>query len=316
MRIRVSVGSLAKLNLLDTNTKSLPQTLYLLQYSEDGCLAYCKFCAQSRGVNVSKKFLSRVTWYPIELNELVEALIRRGIVFQRVCIQTVLKRGFIEEIYEIINALNRVRGYTGLSVALTPVNTVVLERLADLGVDTIGVGLDASSPRIFESLGKPYGWTRYMSFIDEVLNVFKKATIHVIIGLGETIDEYTYVIKELIGKGCSIALFPYVNPLSKKPNVEVWFYRLIQIVTYMLEKGLSYPKDLEGLIEDMVFNTDKYIDTFLTRGCSGCNRPFYTENPRGPFYNLYSYTHYVEYKERLLSELTVVKKLVEKQLFH
>ncbi|MFX1452564.1 MAG: radical SAM protein, partial [Promethearchaeota archaeon] len=34
-------------------------------------------------------------------------------------------------------------------------------------------------------------------------------------------------------------------------------------------------------LQNIVYNTD----TFLTSGCPGCNRPYYTSKPSGPTYN-------------------------------
>lgn len=314
MRIRVSIGSLAKLGLLNVNSKYLPNTLYMLQYSDYGCLAGCKYCTQSRFVLVSKKFLSRITWYPVEIDDLIKAMDKHGGVFKRICIQTILKKGFVEELYSIIKCLKTIHESPYLSVALTPVETSVLNRLADLDVDRIGIGLDASTPEIFGSLGKPYGWLKYFEFIDNVISIWRKATVHIIIGLGETINEYFYLAKTLVDKGCSIALFPYVDPLTMKSSVEPWFYRLIQLVTYMVENDAGDLRDLHGLVEDAVSNPDKYINVFLTKGCPGCDRPYYTENPRGPFYNLYSLEHYMEYRERLYHELIMAKDMVEKRV--
>ena len=38
-----------------------------------------------------------------------------------------------------------------------------------------------------------------------------------------------------------------------------------------------YKKELKNIIDD--------TDAFLTSGCPGCNRPYYTSRPSGPIYN-------------------------------
>ncbi|MEM4691068.1 MAG: radical SAM protein [Desulfurococcaceae archaeon] len=310
MKIRVSIGSLAKLGLIEIESKYLPSTLYILQYSEYGCSASCKYCTQSRFTNIPKKFLSRITWYPIEIDDLIKALNKHQNVFKRICIQTILKRGFIEELIEIIESIRNNNIQLGLSIALTPVDTSILNKLAELEVEFVGVGLDASSPRIFKSLGKPYDWLSYMKFIDNVTSIWGRATIHIIVGLGESIEEYFSTARTIIDKGCTLALFPHVDPLTMKPSVEPWYYRLIQLITYMVERGYCDLRDLYGLVEEASLNPDKYIDVFLTRGCPGCDRPYYTENPRGPFYNIYSHNHYAEYRNRLILELSTAKKML------
>lgn len=314
MKIRASIGSLAKLDLINLSSKFLPGTMYLLQYSEDGCLAGCTYCTQSRFSSVSKKFLSRITWYPVELEEIATVLSRQKTAFRRICVQTIIKKGFVEELYEIVRIMTNTLPESEISVTLTPVETSVLHKLADLGVDTVGVGLDASSPRIFNYVRKPYDWARYMSFIDSVLDVYGKATVHLIIGLGESLNELESTVRMLADKGCRVALFPFVEPSSMKPAVEIWYYRLAQILTYMVERGMSNSTEIQGFLEELIENIDKYANVFLTRGCPGCDRPYYTESPRGPFYNLYSTTHFSEYREKLLSELAYTKKMIERAL--
>ncbi|MFX1288555.1 MAG: radical SAM protein, partial [Promethearchaeota archaeon] len=72
-------------------------------------------------------------------------------------------------------------------------------------------------------------------------------------------------------------------------------FRKIQLGRYILINGLKNLKDFTfNRFGDIVkFNLNKRdlwniistTDAFLTSGCSGCNRPYYTSRPSGPTYN-------------------------------
>lgn len=312
--IKVSIGSLVNLGLLDLNVKYRPRTLYLLQYSPNGCLAKCSFCAQSSSSGLDKKFLSRTSWYPYNILDLTDRLRERKGLFVRICIQSIIKDGFEDELVGLVYTLRSFGVETNISVCLTPVEVGVLNALRDLDVDYVGVGLDTFTEKLFVEMKKPHGWGKYMDFIANCKNVFgsKNVVVHLIVGLGEKPGEAVETISRFVKEGLSIALFPYVNPRSLRPEVPIEYYRFLQIYTHVVERGGECGFDeilrfLDKIIED----PDEYYSIFLTKGCPGCDRPYYTESPRGPFYNLYGYRHYAEYKGFLTKELALTKQFIE-----
>ncbi len=320
--VRASIASLAALGLHDLEIKFPMHTLYLLQYSREGCLAGCLFCSQSRMCPIDKKFLSRITWPTIQLNRFIEALKDRERDVRRICIQSILKRGFIQEIIDIVDHIRSQGIDKPISVAVTPVSRKYLYCLRDLGVDYIGIGLDTSSPQLFRVMGKPYSWRVYMDFIRDAVSVFgeKHVYVHLIVGLGEKPKEIIDTIYKLIGMGASIALFAY-TPLRglrlKLERPSIGYYRSIQILLYYLNMGYR-PSDIvyidngrilvkRDIIDAIINEVDRYLKVFLTTGCPYCNRPYYNESPRGPFYNYYSIDHVLRYIDELRNELLMIR---------
>lgn len=306
--VRVSIGSLYLLNKTDLRLGYEPSTLYMLQYSPDGCLAGCRYCSQSRFVEVSKKYLSRITWYPVKLGEIVDDIDK---VFERICLQTIVKKMFIQEALTITGFLREHGVSKPVSVASTPVHPIYLEKLWGLGVDYLGVGLDTASSTLFNKYGKPYSWDTYMWFIDNALKIFGEGRVvaHLIVGLGEEPHELYGLMMKLLEKGVDVALFPYLDIHGFKPSVNLSRYREAQIVRYFLSRGYGLKELINGdgldrdILEMIIDHVDEYREIFYTSGCPYCNRPYYTENPRGPFYNIYGEEHYMDYREKLVEEL-------------
>ncbi|MEM1675649.1 MAG: radical SAM protein [Desulfurococcaceae archaeon] len=308
--IRLSIGSLSLLKLTNVIQKYSSRTIYILQYSDEGCLAKCKYCFQSKSSTRSKHYLSRISWYPVNLSIVIDKLLEYPDLYDRICIQTILKKDFITELRDILKNMRKNGIDKPVSIALTPVHKSILTDLSSLGVDYLGVGLDASTPVLFNNLSKPYNWRVYWRFIREALSVFgdRHVYVHLIIGLGESYIDLLSNIYELINNGVDVALFPYVDDYFRV-SVDPIYYRFIQITRFLLLKGYSLQEILRNfklrreILIDVMENIDKYFEAFLTTGCPGCNRPYYTENPRGPFYNLYSRDHFREYRDKLVSEL-------------
>lgn len=290
MLVRASLGTLAVLGLERARLAARPTTAYLLQYSPGGCTARCMFCSQSAAARTPRRLLGRVTWPVVELERLLRAW-RRGL-FARVCIQTVLRPGFACEAAELLERLRRVDPDTPASVTTTPVETWVLREWRRLGVDTLGVGLDAASPRVFRDAGKPYTWGAYIDFIRRAVGVYGRGRVyaHLVAGLGETPREMLEAMKTLYDMGARVALFNYTRlPGSPRafPGVDTATYRVYQVARLLLEHGLD-PLDYIDPGPPPRFTRKPPVDPrrgLLTSGCPGCNRPFYNEPPRGPIYN-------------------------------
>jgi biotin synthase len=304
MLVRASAGTLARLGLIEFKTLEEPSTAYLLQYSEKGCNARCGFCLQSRSSRREpREWLGRVSWPAVGLGELKNSWRR---VFKRICFQTVLKPGFHSEALKILGEIREVDPETPSSLAITPVPEHVLEASRRLGVDAVGVGLDASTPGLFEKWGKPYSWSVYWRFIEKAVRAYGAGNVyvHLIAGLGESLREIVETMLRAHGAGCRIALFAYVDPRgSSKAGLK--HYRLAQLARFLIENGLN-PEQYIDLDKEWVkrdIPLSNLLEAFYTSGCPGCNRPFYNESPRGPLYNIPSARAMASYLERLKEEL-------------
>ncbi len=258
-----------------------PETLYTLQYSSGGCAAHCTFCAQALG----GERLGRIPWPRIRLGELLGY--QPAGLFERACLQTVLKPGYWGEALTLLGAL----GGAGLrlSLAVTPVPRRRLAEAREAGVDHLGVGLDAFSRRVFARAGKPYTWEAYMGFIRGAAAVYGPGNVyvHLIAGLGETPGEVLSLLDTLHELGVKAALFPLVA--RERPwgtLVGKTYYRRVQLAVWLLNRGLR-PRDYLGpglQPRPGLGEMPGLEEAFLTQGCPGCNRPFYTERP-GDIYN-------------------------------
>ncbi|ABM80369.1 radical SAM protein [Hyperthermus butylicus] len=307
--VRASIGTLAALGLAGIRVAAKPTTAYLLQYSPYGCLAGCKFCTQSLRSPASKDMLSRVKWPVVRLTELLAAWRKAGRPFTRICIQTVVKPWFGCEAARILEAIRTIDQETPASIASTPVSTRLLLYWKSLGVDYLGVGLDAVTPTVFRRAGKPFTWTSYMDFIERGIAVYGRGHVyvHLIVGLGEKPTEIIRLMEKLYAMGARVALFNYTAVTSwKTSSVRIEDYRLLQLAREILEEGLDpwdYIEERNGSLVLRECPPVNLVKAVLTSGCPGCNRPFYNESPRGPIYNYPSPALAVRDREALKHQL-------------
>ena len=292
-KVRVSLGSLAVLGLADLRQQVPPSTLYLLQYSDSGCMAGCGFCSQSRRAPPGlRENLSRIRWPVRELGEIIDAL-RRGASFSRICLQSILKAGFLDELICMTRVLSSATRIP-VSVASTPVGRAALRVLRDAGAERLGVGLDIATPRLIRVIGKPYPWSVYIDFIKWGVEIFGAGMVHVhlVAGLGEEPREMLEAMKLIYRLGARVALFRYtpLPGLPRYPGVGLRLYRFYQVARMLLEKGYE-PLDYAVLepqprfTRSLPLRWEEIAASLLTSGCPGCNRPFYNERVRGPIYN-------------------------------
>ena len=306
MRIRASIGTLSVLGLSRIKMSAVPTTAYFLQYSEEGCLGECAYCTQSHVNLFRKDYLSRVIWPKCELERVVVALSKNS-TFKRICLQTVIRRGFLSEVINFTRVLRELGVRLPLSIAVTPLPKGMLETLKSLGVNRVGIGLDVVTPELFVKVRKPYSWSVYWSFIDKTLEVFGKTTVHLIFGLGEKVIDFISTMASLVSRGADVALFPYTPVrnlrVSKRPELKV--YRVIQAIRYLLTEGYNLDDivKLSGhklLVKDVIY--DVPLEAFLTSGCPNCNRPFYTESPLR-IYNYPSFNLLIRDKFKVYEQL-------------
>lgn len=307
-KIRVSIGSASVLGLYNSiRFKDPPTTCYIMTYKQGHCIANCSFCPQARESEASTENLSRVNWPEYSFKDFLMKLsyLVLNKRFKRVCIQTLNYSENSHDLIEIITEIKRITDIP-ISVAIPPISKEVLRELKQVGVDRIGIALDASTPEIFNNVkGKqangPYSWETHFAAIEDALEIFSdgKVTTHLIVGLGETSKEILELIQKLNDLQICVGLFAF-TPIkgTKLENLEspkLLNFRKIQLGRYLI---INYNKNLKDFTFNSKGNIIRYninrnelwdiIDTsdvLLTSGCPGCNRPYYTSRPSGPIYN-------------------------------
>jgi len=307
-KIRVSIGSASVLGLYDSiRFKDPPTTCYIMTYKQGHCDANCGFCPQARESEGSTEKLSRVNWPEFSFKEFLTRLsyLVPNKRFQRICIQTLNYSENFHDLIEIITEIKRITDIP-ISVATPPILKEKMRELKQIGVDRIGIALDASTREIFNSVkGKnangPYSWETHFAAIEEALDVFTngQVTTHLIVGLGETSKEILELIQKLKDLKIRVSLFAFTpikgTKLENIESPELLYFRKIQLGRYLI---INQDKQLKDFTFNSKGNIIKYkinkkelwdiIDTsdvLLTSGCPGCNRPYYTSRPSGPIYN-------------------------------
>lgn len=308
--IRVSLGTLEVLGLAPRVSKYPVGVAYLLM-DADRCWGTCGYCPLSRVSRSPKGMLSRVFWPSRPTEEVLEALRRSPV--RRVCLQTVIKRGYFGEALALTEAFKEVG--KEVSVSIMPLQRSELERLADAGADYIGVGVDAASERVAREVGRPGPWLSYWAFIADVAEVMGegRAIAHIIVGLGETFEELVAALLKVRELGGRTSLFAY-TPVKGTPLAGVRgpppisYYRLAQVTAYLIERGHGPEEFLIrdgrgwGIREEYV--TEEVVaEAVMTRGCPGCNRPFYNERPGQEPFNFPARSAVREYLRKLVEEV-------------
>jgi biotin synthase-related radical SAM superfamily protein len=306
-KIRVSVGTAGLLGLVRLHSDAEPTTAYLMTYTRGSCRANCAFCPQARESSSSRELLSRVVWPDFRLRAVIEGLRSRvgEERLRRVCIQALNYPSFAEDVCLIVTAILS-ETTVPISVSCPPMTKKEMERLKQVGVERIGLPLDCASPELFDGIKGsavkgPYRWESHFMALKDALEIFgaRKVSTHIIVGLGETEREAIEIIQEMHDMGVNPSLFAF-TPIKgtklqglKRPGIGQ--YRRLQLARHLIVHGVSTVSSmkfgLEGRITD--FGVDSSIkdhlisigDPFMTAGCPDCNRPFYTESPRGPVYN-------------------------------
>lgn len=306
-QIRVSVGSAIVLGLLEGKLDAEPTTAYLLTYKTGKCTANCGFCPQARNSRSKAELLSRVSWPPFSTKRVLEgiesAYTNRRI--RRVCIQALNYPDVFTHLVVLAKAIKQ-HAAIPVSVSCQPLNGENLRRLAETGVDRIGIALDAATEKLFSevkgsSAGGPYTWESQFRQLRKALEVFGKGKVstHLIVGLGETENDLISLIQRCVDMGVLPALFAFTpvrgTALERKPQPLIEAYRRVQLARYLIVHGRARSEDMR--FDDVGCLTDYGVEKatlkwivetgkpFLTSGCPDCNRPFYNEKPSGPIYN-------------------------------
>jgi len=306
-KIRVSLGSAIVLGLLRGKLDAIPTTAYLLTYRRGKCNANCGFCPQARGSRGRVDMLSRVSW-PIFPTMYVLDGIERAVKdcqIRRVCLQALNYPEVFRHLLALVKAIySRVK--VSVSISCQPLNRENMRRLAEVGVERIGIPLDAATEELFNKVkgrhvGGPYIWEEQFELLSEAVEIFGKGKVstHLIVGLGETEKEMVETIQRCVDMGVLPALFAFTpipgTALENNSQPSVPAYRRVQLARHLIFHGIVRNEDvsLDGKDRINDFGVDKeglmrIVQTgepFLTSGCPNCNRPYYNEKPSGPIYN-------------------------------
>ena len=284
----------------------------LLNY-EQGCLSDCAYCglARTRPGDYEDKSFIRVDWPLVETNTFVDRMAERQDTLTRLCISMVTHGHAYKDTVELTERI-RAKVATPLSILVAPptLNRDRIEHFKTIGVDMIGVGLDATTEELFRQhrTNVPAGglqWDKYWEVIEDSRDVFGpwKVNAHVLVGLGETDAE----IFELFFRLCEREIFPYLfsfNPepdsrLGLQPRAPLWRWRRIQLIKHLIEReGLRREQlhfDDGGTLVKLnapvnwVMHHVRDGEAFMTNGCPGpngepgCTRPYGSYRPSEPF---------------------------------
>lgn len=311
MRIGISSGSLDVLKRKNSKEDS-PTTLYLLTLNK--CYNSCAFCVQSKNVKKESFMLSRISWPPIDLEEL-EILLRRYNPFKRICIQVTNHKNWEDETTYLIDFFKSFNLPISISSPVEDITQVSL--LIQSGVDRVNISIDIANKEMFEKL-KEKTWSDKIKLIKTASEKYPgKITTHIIVGLGETEKEVLELIKTLSEWKVKVALFAFTplpgTPLENKPQPSYVKYRKIQLISFLLQNQLITFDLLEFRNDTLILNREIlekaypfFNEIFKTSGCPNCNRPYYNESPRIIPYN---------YPRNLTKdEINAIERLLENDL--
>ena len=287
----------------------------LLNY-DNGCLSDCGYCglARTRPGSYEEKSFIRVEWPLVETETLIDRMAEYSDKLTRLCISQVTHGRAHKDTVEITKRIReKVKAPLSILVAPPTLNRERLQEFKDIGVDMIGVGLDAVSKEVFvqHRTDVPNGslnWDNYWDIIMTSRELFGpwKVNVHTVVGLGETdkdmIDIFFHLYKNEI--------FPYLFSFNPEPDsrmgdwkkADIKRWRRIQLVKHLIEhhdlqesavsfdeKGNLTSLACEGpMLKGAVESLDNGIP-FMTDGCPGesgevgCTRPYGSYRPSEPY---------------------------------
>jgi biotin synthase len=315
-KIRLSIGTAIQLGLEKGEPYKNFTTAFFMTYYEEKCSANCVFCPQARDSSSSSNRLSRISWPEYRFEDIIKLFPHQN-GFSRACIQALNYFNVVDDVEEILKQL-RTKIIIPISICIHPISTSNMKKLKQAGATNIGIAMDACEPALFEKIkGKEretsYRWSSHINSLDDALKIFgeNNVTTHLIIGFGETEAQAAEFIFEMYEKSITVGLFAF-TPIpgtlyenNSPPDIRT--YRRIQILRYLVHKKLLSRNDIEFSEQgEIIFKTSikELKETlssgiaFQTSGCPGCNRPYYNESPRGPYYN---YPHPLSMEEVIQS---------------
>jgi len=284
----------------------------LLNY-EEGCLSDCGYCGLARtrpGTYEDKSFI-RVEWPLVQTDELVERMARHEETLTRLCISMVTHGHSFRDTCDITGRIAAaVRTPLSILVAPPTLNRARLERFKALGVDMIGIGLDAVTEQLFRSLRTdvPAGglrWEKYWEVVDDARDIFGpwKVNVHTLVGLGETDRDLIEIFERLAQRQIFSYLFCF-NPepdsrLGGRAKAPIRRWRRLQLAKHLIESEGFGPErfafDDDGNLAELRAPRPEVEAAvaggvaFMTNGCPGekgepgCTRPYGSYRPSEPF---------------------------------
>lgn len=290
--LRASGGTLCALGLKKTAGPVLPTTAYLMLGTK--CRRNCLFCAQRRDAPPSV-MLSRVDFPPVEWEAVLEGLRRSSL--ERICFQLVCQEGVLRETEKGLALLRQHGVRLPVCVSYLFRREERVRRLLALGAERVSLPLDAA-PSVFAGVKGEEPFAPYRFVLQMARRYPGRIGTHLIFGLGESEEEFLGVYQKMVDGGVTVGLFAFTplknTPLADRDPPPLGRYRVVQALTYLMEKGRLGLHDVvfaggrvRGLKKDRPEVLALLEDgaAFRTRGCPGCNRPYFNESPRGPLYN-------------------------------
>lgn len=292
-RIRASYGSAVELGLVKGKLAARPSTAYLL-LGRGGCRGKCAFCAQSRLGFQGQ--IARVSWPQYPLDSVLEAL-RSSESIERVCFQCPDEEMIKTELPFLVA---RASMHHPVSVSMPPWGRDLMSELKVAGAERLIVPIDCASPRLFTAV-KGGRMSEYLNSLSDAVEVFGrgKAGTHLIVGLGEAEKEVVDLVGRLLAMGIVPSLFALTpvkgTAMEKRRPPPLAAYRRLQLAVHIMAdlgkkaegfsfdscgKIIGYPMEKTAL-EEIV----RGGKPFETKGCPGCNRPYFNERVSGPIYN-------------------------------
>ena len=286
----------------------------LLNY-EDGCRSDCGYCGLARtrpGAYEDKSFI-RVEWPLVPTDALVARMAAHESKLTRLCISMVTHPFAYRDTCDITERIAaHVKIPLSILVAPPTLNRTKLERFKALGVDMIGIGLDAVTESLFRSLradvpagGAGLSWAKYWEVVDDSREIFGpwKVNCHTLVGLGEADEDLVDLFVRLRDRQIFSYLFCF-NPepdsrMAAQPKSPIRRWRRIQLAKHLIETD-GFARDrfsfdaagnlvgLDGALSAIERSIESGIP-FMTNGCPGaggepgCTRPYGSYRPSEPF---------------------------------
>lgn len=295
--VRVSQGTASVAGLKQVRLAAAPTTASIM--IGEHCSQNCSFCAQSRSSQAKDGFLSRVPWPEFPVQEVIEALTQayeEG-KLKRVCLQVVANNQAVEQAKDFLKQM-RLRSAVPLSISCKVTSLDDIQELIDIGVERIGLALDAASSDIYKEI-KGGNLELRVKFLIEAAEKFSgHIATHLIAGLGETEEEIIKLIQLCYSKGIRVGLFAFTpikgTLLEHRQPPHLNSYRRIQAARFLIEQDYRLA-DKFSFDHGRLINTGMSLEqlgellgsgrAFQTSGCPNCNRPFYNERPGTVLYN-------------------------------
>ncbi len=284
----------------------------LLNYDE-GCLSDCGYCglARTRPGSYEDKSFIRVEWPLVRTDELVDRMAENESTLTRLCISMVTHGHAYRDTCDITARIaDRVRTPMSILVAPPTLNRQRLENFKAIGVDMIGIGLDAVTEELFRSIRTdvPAGglkWEKYWEVVNDAREIFGpwKVNVHTLVGLGETDQDLIALFLALRERQIFSYLFCF-NPepdsrMASQPKSPITRWRRVQLARHLIETegyGLEhFGFDADGGLARVGasrFAMEAVVadgTAFVTNGCPGekgqpgCTRPYGSYRPAEPF---------------------------------